>query len=109
DVIVLSHPHPDHANGLGFLVENFDVGAVWTNGQESTQPGTLRLFAAAARRGVPVARPQPIDLGGAELRPLAPLDERGQVSPDVVGSENDNSLCVAVAWGGRRLLFPGDL
>lgn len=33
DYLVLSHPHPDHLNGLVFIVNNFKVKEVWTNGE----------------------------------------------------------------------------
>ena len=104
DLIVLSHPHPDHANGLGFLVENFAVGEVWTNGQPTTQPGTVRLLAAAAQRGVPVRLPRPLELAGVRLVPLT-----GMSGADPAASENDNSLVLALEYAGRRLLFAGDL
>ena len=109
DLMVLSHPHPDHANGLATLVDNFDVGEIWTNGQETTQPGTVALLEAAARRHVPLGLPRPLDLGGARVRPLAPFDEHGALAVDPARGENDNSLVVAVGWRGRSLLFAGDL
>ena len=34
DYLVLSHPHPDHLNGLVFIVKNFKVKEVWTNGEK---------------------------------------------------------------------------
>ena len=109
DLLVLSHPHPDHANGLPFLVENFPVGEIWTNGQESALPALARLRAAAVARQVPFGEPRPIDLGGARLAPLAPLDDRGGVAADPAWSENDNSLVLEVAYRGRRLLLTGDV
>jgi competence protein ComEC len=109
DLMVLSHPHPDHANGLPFLVEQFDVGELWTNGEETTQPGTVALLASAARRHVPVGTPRPLDLGGATVTPLAPFDSTGAVAADAARGENDNSLVVAVGWRGRRILFSGDI
>jgi competence protein ComEC len=109
DLIVLSHPHPDHANGLATLVEQFPVGEVWTNGEESAQPGTLALLAAARRRGVALGTPRPLDLGGARIEPLAPFDERGLLASDPARTENDNSLVVGVRWRDRQILFAGDL
>jgi competence protein ComEC len=109
DVVILSHPHPDHANGLAFLVEHFPVGEVWTNGAETAQPGTVRLLQVAARRGVPIGAPRSIDLGGARLRPLAPLDAAGRIAVDAARSENDNSLVIQLDYRGHKLLFPGDL
>ncbi len=108
DLLILSHPHPDHANGLGFLVENFSVGEVWTNGQETRQPGTVRLLAAAARRGIPVRFPHPLGLGGAHFFVHGPRSH-GQLGLDPDRGENDNSLVIEVAYGGRRMLLSGDV
>jgi competence protein ComEC len=100
DLMVLSHPHPDHANGLATLVDRFPVGEIWTNGQETRQPGTLRLLAAAARRGVPVSRPRPLELGGVRIESLH--------EPRPGYSENDSSIVLRLSHGGRALLLPGD-
>jgi competence protein ComEC len=94
---------------MAYLVDQFDVGEVWTNGQETTQPGTVALLAAAARRHVPLGPPRPIELGGAPVTPRWPFDEAGRLATDAARGENDNSLVVDVAWRGRRILFAGDL
>jgi competence protein ComEC len=93
DLMVLSHPHPDHANGLPFLRENFPVGEIWTNGQENGLPALARL--------TPRVEPHPISLEGVAIRPLTQLDP--------AFGENDNSLVVEIAYAKRKLLFTGDL
>jgi ComEC/Rec2-related protein len=45
DVIVLSHPHPDHYGGLSAVLDAVSVGEVWDSGQadaEAEQSGTSR-------------------------------------------------------------------
>jgi competence protein ComEC len=103
DLIVLSHPHPDHANGLASLLDELPVGAVWTNAPGSSQPGTARLVAAARAHRVPVEAPHEVTLGGARLSPLA------GVAADPALGDNDNSIVLAIEHAGRRLLFAGDL
>jgi competence protein ComEC len=109
DLVVLSHPHPDHANGLPFIVEQFAVGEIWTNGQPSALPAVDRLRVAARDRKVPLGEPRAIELGGVRVAPLGPLDERGHISPDPAWSENDNSLVLELDYAGRRLWFAGDV
>jgi competence protein ComEC len=38
DTVVLTHPHPDHLQGLLFILDNFHVHEVWTNGQKMDSP-----------------------------------------------------------------------
>jgi len=38
DTVVLSHPHPDHLQGLLFIMEHFRVREAWTNGQKVDSP-----------------------------------------------------------------------
>jgi competence protein ComEC len=35
DTVVLTHPHPDHLQGLLFIIENFHVREAWINGETS--------------------------------------------------------------------------
>jgi competence protein ComEC len=90
-------------------VEQFPVGEVWTTGEETTQPGTLALLAAARRHGAVLGMPRPLELGGAHIEPLAPFDDGGALASDPARTENDNSLVIGVRWRDRHLLFAGDL
>ena len=108
DLVVLSHPHPDHANGLPFLVNHFSVGEIWSNGQPSAQPGTVALLQAAKRHHIATPTPHPIELAGAQVEPLGPLNPLGEIGYHPERSENDNSLILQVAYQGRALLLVGD-
>ncbi len=43
DIVVLTHPHPDHLNGLIYILSNFNVNEVWTNG-ETAESDTYKDF-----------------------------------------------------------------
>jgi competence protein ComEC len=118
DLVIVSHPHPDHYLGLLALADAVAVDTVLVAVDPDPQPDgafahvLARLRAAGARVVVP-----PLGLaaaaGGARLEVLAPRyrpDGPPLVAAgDPVRSVNDNSLVVAVAYAGRRVLFLGDL
>lgn len=112
DVLVLSHPHPDHYGGANALLDAFEVGEVWDSGQaEIEQPdGELAALLSRARDlGAVVRRPDELcgrahAFGAATARVLFPCP-----SYDAGWGPNDNSLVVQLEMSGRRLLFTGDV
>ena len=103
DVVVMTHPHPDHADGLASVVAQIPVGEVWTNGASSQLPGVVRLLAVARERGVPVVRPHALTLGAARVKVL----QGASVAPG--RSENDGSIVLRVEYAGRAVLLTGDV
>jgi competence protein ComEC len=111
DVMILSHPHPDHFLGLLSVMRGVEVGELWDTGQGEAHgagPEYAKLLAAARERGVRIRRPDELcgarNLpGGARVRVLAPcpsyLEERGA---------NDNSFVVKLELGRRSFLLMGD-
>ena len=111
DVVVLSHPHPDHFTGLVSALPELEIGEFWDSGQgeaEGAGPLYAELLRALRARGVPIRHPaelcgRPRRFGDAEVRVLAPCPsftpQRGA---------NDNSLVLSVTYGERRFLFMGD-
>jgi competence protein ComEC len=111
DVVVLSHPHPDHFGGLATALPRLDVGELWDSGQgeaEGAGPTYAALLAGLRARGVPIRRPAELcgparRLGGALVEVLAPCPtfEPG-------ASANDGSIVVRLRYGRRAALLVGD-
>jgi len=115
DVLVITHPHPDHANGARALLKNFRVGEVWDAGVPSGLPAAGWVAEWTARYGIPrrVARAgtPPRRYGDVEVEVLHPPEAtflRG--SPRGPASDtNSNSVVLRLGVQGRHLLLAGDL
>ncbi len=113
DLVVLSHPHPDHMNGLKFILQKFDVGEVWTHGLDTDLPG-YDEFAAAIRskkiRHRTLSGNDPATrIGNAWIQALHPRETFRSRERKGYAAENDRSLVVRVALRHRVLLFTGDI
>jgi competence protein ComEC len=112
DVVALSHPHPDHLNGLFRLAERFAVGVFWSSGDDGRNPEYTRFRALLAARKIAAPAVTTMALGPARLEPLGPFVNDGQ-SERIGAPEgltvNDASLVVRLWFAGRAVLFPGDL
>jgi competence protein ComEC len=111
DVMVLTHPHPDHFGGLPAVLREMEVGELWDSGQgeaEGAGPVYASLLALARARHVPIRRPaelcgHPRRHGAATIELIAPC-------PGFVSGRgaNDNSLVLRVTLGERTALLTGD-
>lgn len=110
DVVVLSHPHPDHFGGLPAALAGVEVGELWDTGQgeaEGGGPTYAALLEDLRSRGVPIRRPAELcgtrAVSGATIEVLAPCPD---YTPD--WSANDNSFVLRVRHGERAALLVGD-
>jgi competence protein ComEC len=114
DALVLSHADVDHYNAVPGLLERFRVAAVYVspvtlNSMETDDPhhGPAELRAAILAASVPV---QTIWSGDRlRLDSQVTVDVRHPPRFGVVGSNNANSITLAIEYAGRRVLLPGDL
>jgi len=108
DYLVLSHPHPDHLQGVLWAAAHLEVGEFWEGALDSTAAEYLALKWVLAARGVPVRRlsaeSAPLQAGGVRFETLWPL--AGQ---PVSGDANDTSLVLRLVFGASSVLFTGDL
>ncbi len=109
DLLVLSHAHSDHLQGMIDVVERYRVGAVLqASAALGDSPLSARWRQLLVERSVPVVeavRGQWIDLGaGAELELVYAAEAWSGDSRDV----NDASLILLLRRGQWRALLPGD-
>ncbi len=114
DTVVLSHPNSDHLNGLIFIVENFKVKEVWTNGLAADTEAYRQFMAALEAGGV--SRP-PFErlersriVNGTRVEILHPQKDfmARAAGKDRPPDANDSSIVVRAGLGGVNFLFPGD-
>lgn len=106
DVLINTHQHDDHLDGLHAALRNFGPREIWTGALVKTE-GWLRLEEQAVRRGVKIRKlrkgwEQTVE--GVKLRVLWPEAEY------VAGSKpiNDDSLVLLLEYGKHRFLLTGD-
>jgi competence protein ComEC len=112
DVVVLSHPDPDHLLGLLPVVRTVDVGEIWHAGIGRGHPLIRRLTDVADARRIPMKTARELlgrhTFGDTVVDVVAPKPEDGGLTyPEL--SPNDNSLVVRVARGTSSILLAGDL
>jgi competence protein ComEC len=109
DLVVASHPHPDHIGGLSAVFEAVEVGELWVCWHElESNPWLRSLLERARRRGVRVTQPRRLRLGQVTIRPLWPRSAEGGCA-DPAYDANDNSIVLRVEHGRGALLLTGDI
>lgn len=110
-LLVLTHFHADHVDGLSGVFSGRTVGQVWVSPLAS--PGfevdRVRSLAAAAR--APVGTPGPgtqAEVGAVRLHVLGPV-AHPSTGEDDSSVENDASLVLRADVGGLSVLLTGDV
>jgi competence protein ComEC len=110
DAVIISHADADHYNALPTVLEQFSVGAVYVSPvmfEDTSSAAVQALREAIGKSGVPLSEVW----SGDRLR--ARNDVRIEVlhppRRGVLGSDNANSIVLAIEYQGRRVLLTGDL
>jgi competence protein ComEC len=106
DRLVLTHPHPDHVNGLAAVGRNFRIGEFWEGAPAPDDPHYLALLRTLPETVVrrKISRGFRQTVAGAELAAVAPLSPAEEIS-----GGNDSSLVFRLSYGSTAFLLTGDI
>jgi competence protein ComEC len=108
DLLVLSHAHPDHMNGLFRILARFPTQALWQNGSDGRNPAYDDLLRLARDKGAALPTPGSVASHGMIMEAVSPrLD--GAIGVRSGLDANDASLVVRATFAGRQVLFTGDI
>lgn len=103
DLVVSTHPHADHNDGLLGAIGRLPVGRLWHANEPHSTESWERVEAAAGEAGVPVEAPpvgEVLNWGDLTIQVLGPL--RKYAGP------NDQSIVLLVDAGAGSVLLTGD-
>jgi competence protein ComEC len=113
DYVVLTHPHPDHLQGLKYIIANFPVGEFWESGFTYGAEEYRALKRLVAQRRIPVrtvhAGVSPIEIGSCRIEPLAPFMPGSGTPPGDFDGANEESVVFRLVHGSYTVLFTGDI
>jgi len=114
DTMVLSHPHPDHYQGLRFVAAHFPIKQFWYSTVSRWNPDLRSLFKTLAEKKTVFLSPRQLSTGryinGVEIKLLhPPADFTGGSTTPTDKELNNLSLVVRLRYQDVSFLFPGDM
>jgi competence protein ComEC len=113
ELMVLTHPHPDHVGGLVAVSQAFDVAQLWYNGTGDLYAPVRQTLAQVRAAGGTVRRaadlPPTFWLDGVRIDVLHPRPPQPGQSTYKTFSANDNSIVLRLQYGSRAVLLSGDI
>ncbi|MGH9864051.1 MAG: ComEC/Rec2 family competence protein, partial [Candidatus Acidiferrales bacterium] len=106
DVVLLSHAHHDHIDGLRAILNNFRVGQLWV-GRDENAPAYRELLAEAISRHVKIVHQkqgEDFNWDGIQGQILWPADPA-----EAPAAANNDSVVLRLKDGKIRFLLPGDI
>ncbi len=103
DLLVLTHYHTDHANGVAELLERVEVGMLALPDVERDDPLRAEIISLARSKGIEVwllEDDADVTFGEATMRIYAPLG---------AGETNEEGLSTVVSCGDFDVLITGDM
>ncbi|QQG45006.1 MAG: MBL fold metallo-hydrolase [Candidatus Sungiibacteriota bacterium] len=108
DLLVLTHPHADHLDGLLEVLKRYNIGQVLESGAEHSIPEYQEWRDLLRTKNVPVfvaQRGQKVKAGGAVFVVLAPFENYGGKT---LKNIHDATVILKMNYGSTTALFTGD-
>ncbi len=114
DMLVLTHPDPDHFKGLNFIASQFSIGQFWDNGVQTNAEAYLQLKKTLDEKKIKTwsvneETPPPV-IHGVEISFLNPpvLNETQRKEPNLLDL-NNSSLVMLLRFKNVSVLLTGDI
>ncbi|NVM57172.1 MAG: DNA internalization-related competence protein ComEC/Rec2 [Desulfobacterales bacterium] len=114
ETLVLSHPHPDHLNGLLSIARHFNVQEVWMNQENVPAQTYLDFLKIISEKDIRIVGLEDLStprmINGVRFQVLYPPgDFLVRKRQDTWRSTNNNSLVLKVSFNKVSFLLPGDI
>ncbi len=110
-LLIITHFHADHVNGLTGVLRHRHIGQLWLSPLAPPGPLTAVIRSRAMQQRIPLNAPLPgtrASVGEATLQVLGPVQHVAS-DQDESSKQNDSSLVIMVEVAGLRLLLTGDV
>jgi len=114
DMLVLTHPDPDHFKGLNFIASQFSIGQFWDNGVQTNSEAYLQLKKTLDERKIKTRSvneetPSQV-INGVEISLLNPpaLNETQRKDRNLLDL-NNSSLIIKLRFKNVSVLLAGDI